>query len=275
MPGMELYDKIQEAVAYVRSKTDFVPEVGLVLGSGLGPLADEVEKVAEIPYGEIPHFPVSTAPGHAGRLVLGRLEGKPVLVYKGRVHYYEGYSAEEVVFPVRVGFFLGARTFLLTSAAGGLNPRFRAGGIMLHLDYINFAGANPLRGPNDERLGPRFPVMFEAYDPELIELARKVVRRQDLHLFEGVYAWFMGPSFASRAELKLLRELGADAIGMSTVPEVIALRHLGARVLGLSTITDMAVPEREHHATEEEVLRVAAETGPVFRRYVRGILAEL
>ncbi|BBL93065.1 purine-nucleoside phosphorylase [Thermus thermophilus] len=272
---MELYDKIQEAVAYVRSKTDFVPEVGLVLGSGLGPLADEVEKVAEIPYGEIPHFPVSTAPGHAGRLVLGRLEGKPVLVYKGRVHYYEGYSAEEVVFPVRVGFFLGARTFLLTSAAGGLNPRFRAGGIMLHLDYINFAGANPLRGPNDERLGPRFPVMFEAYDPELIELARKVARRQDLHLFEGVYAWFMGPSFASRAELRLLRELGADAIGMSTVPEVIALRHLGARVLGLSTITDMAVPEREHHATEEEVLRVAAETGPVFRRYVRGILAEL
>ena len=275
MPDMELYDKIQEAVAYVRSKTDFVPEVGLVLGSGLGPLADEVEKVAEVPYGEVPPFPVPTAPRHAGRLVLGRLEGKPVLVYKGRVHYYEGYSAEEVVFPVRVGFFLGARTFLLTSAAGGLNPRFRAGGIMLHLDYINFAGANPLRGPNDERLGPRFPVMFEAYDPELIELARKVARRQDLHLFEGVYAWFMGPSFASRAELRLLRELGADAIGMSTVPEVIALRHLGARVLGLSTITDMAVPEREHHATEEEVLRVAAETGPVFRRYVRGILAEL
>ena len=275
MPDMELYDKIQEAVAYVRSKTDFVPEVGLVLGSGLGPLADEVEKVAEIPYGEIPHFPVSTAPGHAGRLVLGRLEGKPVLVYKGRVHYYEGYSAEEVVFPVRVGFFLGARPSRLTSAARGPNPPLRARRHTLPPPAITHPGANPLRGPNDERLGPRFPVMFEAYDPELIELARKVARRQDLHLFEGVYAWFMGPSFASRAELRLLRELGADAIGMSTVPEVIALRHLGARVLGLSTITDMAVPEREHHATEEEVLRVAAETGPVFRRYVRGILAEL
>ncbi|WP_135255595.1 purine-nucleoside phosphorylase [Thermus caldilimi] len=275
MFAMEVYDKIQEAVGYIRSKTGFVPEVGIVLGSGLGPLAEEVAKEAEIPYGEIPHFPLSTAPGHAGRLILGELEGKRVLVYQGRVHYYEGYSAEEVVFPVRVGYFLGARTFLLTSAAGGLNPRFQAGGIMLHLDYINFAGANPLRGKNDERLGPRFPVMFGAYDPGLIELARKVARRQDLHLFEGVYAWFMGPSFASRAELKALRDLGADAIGMSTVPEVIALRHLGARVLGLSTITDMAVPEREHHATEEEVLAVAAKTGPIFRRLVRGILAEL
>ncbi|GLV47329.1 purine nucleoside phosphorylase [Thermus sp. LT1-2-5] len=275
MAGMGVYEEIQEAVRYIQSKTDFVPEVGVVLGSGLGPLAEEVEKVAEIPYREIPHFPLSTAPGHAGRLVLGYLEGKKVLVYQGRVHYYEGYSASEVVFPVRVGYFLGAKTFILTSAAGGLNPRFRAGGIMLHLDYINFAGANPLRGPNDERLGPRFPVMFEAYDPELLALARGVARQQDLHLFEGVYAWFMGPSFASRAELRMLRELGADAIGMSTVPEVIALRHLGARVLGLSTITDMAVPEREHHATEEEVLRVAAETGPIFRRFVRGILAAL
>ncbi|RTG91713.1 purine-nucleoside phosphorylase [Thermus scotoductus] len=275
MFAMEVYDKIQEAVAYIRSKTGFVPEVGIVLGSGLGPLAEEVAKEAEIPYGEIPHFPLSTAPGHAGRLILGELEGKRVLVYQGRVHYYEGYSAEEVVFPVRVGYFLGAKTFILTSAAGGLNPRFRAGGIMLHLDYINFAGTNPLRGKNDERLGPRFPVMFEAYDPGLIELARKVARKQDLHLFEGVYAWFMGPSFASRAELKVLRDLGADAIGMSTVPEVIALRHLGARVLGLSTITDMAVPERERHATEEEVLAVAAKTGPIFRRFVRGILAEL
>jgi purine-nucleoside phosphorylase len=275
MAGMGVYEKIQEAVAAIRQKTGFAPEVGIVLGSGLGPLAEEVEKVAEIPYGEIPHFPLSTAPGHAGRLVLGTLEGKRVLVYQGRVHYYEGYSAEEVVFPVRVGFFLGARTFLLTSAAGGLNPRFQAGGIMLHLDYLNPSGVNPLRGPNDERLGPRFPVMFGAYDPELIELARRVARKQDLHLFEGVYAWFLGPSFASRAELKMLRELGADAIGMSTVPEVIALRHLGARVLGLSTITDMAVPEREHHATEEEVLEVARRTGPVFRRFVRGILAEL
>lgn len=275
MPGMELYDKIQEAVAYVRSKTDFVPEVGLVLGSGLGPLADEVEKVAEIPYGEIPHFPVSTAPGHAGRLVLGRLRGQARLGLQGPGPLLRGLLRRGGGLPRAGGLLPRGQDLPPHLRRRGLNPRFRAGGIMLHLDYINFAGANPLRGPNDERLGPRFPVMFEAYDPELIELARKVARRQDLHLFEGVYAWFMGPSFASRAELKLLRELGADAIGMSTVPEVIALRHLGARVLGLSTITDMAVPEREHHATEEEVLRVAAETGPVFRRYVRGILAEL
>lgn len=275
MRGMEVYEKIQEAVAYIRSKTGFVPEVGIVLGSGLGPLAEEVAKEAEIPYGEIPRFPLSTAPGHAGRLILGGLEGKRVLVFQGRIHYYEGYSPEEVVFPVRVGYFLGAKTFILTSAAGGLNPRFQAGGIMLHLDYLNVTGVNPLRGKNDERLGPRFPVMFEAYDPALIELARKVARKQDLPLYEGVYAWFLGPSFASRAELRMLRELGADAIGMSTVPEVIALRHLGARVLGLSTITDMAVPEREHHASEEEVLAVAAKAGPIFRRFVRGILAEL
>ncbi len=272
---MTAYEKIQEAVAHIRSKTPLEPEVAVVLGSGLGALAEEVEERVEIPYAEIPHFPRSTAPGHAGRLVLGALEGKRVLVYQGRVHYYEGYSAEEVVFPVRVGYFLGAKTFILTSAAGGLNPRFWAGGIMLHLDYINFAGANPLRGPNDERLGPRFPVMFDAYDPGLIDLARRVARAQDLHLFEGVYAWFMGPSFASRAELRLLRELGADAIGMSTVPEVIALRHLGARVLGLSTITDMAVPEREHHATEAEVLAVAERTGPIFRAYVKALLKAL
>lgn len=272
---MDVYARIQEALGYIRSRTELVPEVGIVLGSGLGALAEEVEDRVEIPYAEIPHFPRSTAPGHAGRLVLGLLEGKRVLVYKGRVHYYEGYTPEEVVFPVRVGYFLGAKTFLLTSAAGGLNPRFRAGGIMLHLDYINFAGANPLRGPNDERLGPRFPVMFDAYDPGLIDLARRVARKEDLQLFEGVYAWFMGPSFASRAELKLLRELGADAIGMSTVPEVIALRHLGARVLGLSTITDMAVPEREHHATEEEVLAVAERTGPIFRAYLRALVRAL
>lgn len=271
-PMSPSYDQIQETVRYIRERSDFAPGVGIVLGSGLGPLADEIETVASFPYAELPHFPRSTAPGHEGRLILGRLEGRNVLAYKGRVHCYEGYTPAQAAFPQRVGVFLGAKTFFITSAAGGLNTGWNAGELMLHSDYINYAGLSPLTGPNDERLGPRFPVTFDAYDPELRQLAHKVARSQDFTLRDGVYAWWPGPQFASRAELKVLRTIGADAIGMSTVPEVIALRHLGARVLGLSSITDMAVPERGHHATEQEVLEVAARSGAQFRRFVRGIL---
>jgi len=269
------YDQIQETLTYIRSYSDFAPEVGIVLGSGLGPLADEIEVAFSFPYAELPHFPLPTAPGHEGKLVLGRLEGKKVLAYKGRAHFYEGYTAQQVAFPVRVGFYLGATTFFVTSAAGGLNPNFNAGEIMLHQDYINMAGANPLAGPNDLRIGPRFPVMFDPYDPQLRQRAAQVARAQDMALREGTYAWFAGPAFASRAELRMLRGLGADAIGMSTVPEVIALRHLGVRVLGLSTITDMAIPDRDHHASEQEVLEVAARSGQQFRRFIRGILAAM
>ncbi len=270
-----LYERIQASVQAIREKTAFEPELGIVLGSGLGPLADEVEVEAAIPYAEIPHFPVSTAPGHEGKLIFGRLSGKRVLVYKGRVHYYEGYPMDQVVFPVRVGYFLGAKTFLLTSAAGGLDPNFEAGNIMLHTDYINFMGDTPLRGPNDERLGPRFPVMFDAYDPGLRGLFQRVALEEKILLREGVYVAISGPNFASRAELRMLRGFGADAIGMSTVPEVIALRHLGARVVAVSTITDMAIPDRDHHATEEEVLETAERTGPVFRRLVKAFVAAL
>ncbi|WP_457631114.1 purine-nucleoside phosphorylase [Oceanithermus sp.] len=267
---------IEKAVAAVRRITDFSPEVGIVLGSGLGPLAGEIEVVAEIPYADIPGFPVSTAPGHEGKLIFGRLAGRPVLAYKGRVHYYEGYPMSEVIFPVRVGYFLGAKRFVVTSAAGGLNPNFAAGDFMLHLDFINAMGTNPLIGPNDERLGPRFPVTFDAYDPEYLEVARRVARAQDVRLREGVYLAISGPSYASRSELRVYRYgMYADAIGMSTVPEVIALRHLGARVLGLSTITDMALADSSHHANEQEVIRMAEERGPVFRRLVAGIVAEL
>src|SRR5690348_7370600 len=166
-----VYDHVQETAAQIRSRTDFTPDVAVVLGSGLGPLADEIEVVSSVPYAELRHFPDATAPGHEGKLILGRLEGKNVVAYKGRVHLYEGYSAQQVAFPMRVGFFLGANTFIVTSAAGGLNPNFAAGEIMLHQDYINMAGANPLTGPNDERLGPRFPVMFDPYDPALRKLA--------------------------------------------------------------------------------------------------------
>jgi len=269
-------EAIDKAVAAIRERTDFAPEVAIILGSGLGPLAEEIDKVAEIPYGEIPGFPVSTAPGHEGRLIFGRLAGRPVLAYKGRVHYYEGYPMSEVIFPVRVGFFLGAERFVVTSAAGGLNPNFSAGDFMLHLDFINAMGTNPLIGPNDERLGPRFPVTFDAYDPEYLEVARKVARQQDVRLREGVYLAISGPSYASRSELRVYRYgMYADAIGMSTVPEVIALRHLGARVLGLSTITDMALADSSHHANEQDVIRMAEERSPIFRKLVAGIVAEL
>lgn len=269
------YDQIQETAAEISSRTDFRPELGIVLGSGLGPLAEEIQSVVRIPYADLRYFPRSTTPGHEGTLILGRLEGKAVVAYKGRAHLYEGYTAQQVVFPAQVGFALGARTFVVTSAAGGLNPNFRAGDIMLHSDYINLAGANPLTGPNDERMGPRFPVMFDAYDPALRDLAVRVARANDLGLREGIYAWFAGPAFASRAELRVLQNLGADAIGMSVVPEVIALRHVGARVLGLSVITDMALPDRDHHASEQEVLGVAARSGQTFRRLVRGVLAAM
>jgi len=272
---MSSFDHVQETAARVRSRSGMVPDVGIVLGSGLGPLADEIDVESRIPYVDLPHFPRSTTPGHEGVLILGTLVGKKVVAYKGRAHLYEGYTAQQVAFPVQVGFALGARTFFVTSAAGGLNPAFRAGEIMLHADYLNTAGANPLTGPNDERLGPRFPVMFDAYDPTLRDLAARVARAQELTLREGIYAWFAGPAFASRAELRVLRNLGADAIGMSVVPEVIALRHLGARVMGISVITDMAIADRDHHASEQEVLEVAARSGQAFRRFVRGVLASL
>ena len=270
-----LYERLEETAAVLRERLGDPPDLAIVLGSGLGPLADEIEAEAVIPYGELPHFPISTAPGHEGKLVVGRLAGKRVLAYKGRVHYYEGYPMDRVVFPVRAGFAFGVRRFLLTSAAGGLNPLFSAGELMLHADYINMIGDTPLRGPNDERLGPRFPVMFDAYDRELRAAVRAAALAEGIPLREGVYVAIAGPNFASRAELRMLRGFGADAIGMSTVPEVIALRHLGARVVAISTITDMALPDRDHHATEEEVLAVAERTGAVFRRLVKAFIARL
>ncbi len=269
------YEAIQQAVLSVRAKSGFVPEIGLMLGSGLGALADRIEVELELPYRQIPGFPPSTAPGHAGRLILGVLAGRRVVAYKGRVHFYEGYGPAQVAFPVRLGFGLGASTFILTSAAGGLNPNWQAGEVMLHLDYINMMGMNPLSGPNIAELGPRFPVMFDAYDSGLLDLARRTARVQDLILREGVYLAISGPSFGSRAELRMFRNFGADVIGMSTVPEVLALRHAGARVLGLSMITDMAVGDREHHASEDEVLATAERTGVKLERLIDGILPDV
>ncbi len=265
---------LERAIAVVRAATDFVPEVAVVLGSGLGPLADEIDTVAKLPYQQIPGMPVSTAPGHAGQLVLGTLEGRKVVAMQGRVHPYEGFSAAECTFPVALMHALGASSIVLSNACGGLDPSFSAGQLMLQLDYINFTGQNPLIGPNDDP-HPRFPVMFDCYDPEYLEVARRVALSQQVLLREGIYLAITGPSYASRAELRAFRGMGADAVGMSTVFEVIKARHLGMRVLGLSTITDMAIPDRDEHASGDDVLAMAARSGDAFRRLVRGVLAEL
>lgn len=272
---MTQYDDVMMARDFVQERANFTPELSLTLGSGLGGLADELENAIKIPYADIPNFPVSTAPGHAGALVLGELGGKRVVAFQGRVHFYEGYTPAQVVFPVRVAHALGARTFLITSAAGGLRAEWSAGDLMLHRDFINFTGTNPLIGPNDTRFGERFPGMFDAYDRELRDLVKKLARGRDLDLRDGVYVGISGPTYASRAELAAYRAWGADAIGMSTVPEVIAARHLGARVIGLSTITDLAIPEHHAHAGEQDVIRVAQGSAQTLAGLVRDVVAAL
>jgi len=266
---------MEEAAEAVRQRVAFEPKLAVVLGSGLGALADHVEAVGTVPYSEIPHFPTATVAGHAGRLVLGWLEGKPVAVLQGRVHLYEGYTAQEVVFPIRALYALGCRTLLVSNAAGGLNREWRAGDLMVITDHINFQGTNPLVGPNDETLGPRFPDMSRPYDPELVELAERCAVEERVVLRRGVYVAVLGPSYETAAELRMLRGFGADAVGMSTVPEVIAARHLGMRVLGLTAITDMATGEVVQPVTHEEVLRVARDLEPRFVRLVRRIVREM
>ena len=265
---------VRQAADAVRDLSSFEPEVAIVLGSGLGPLADEIAAEATVSYGDIPGFGESHAPGHAGELVLGTLSGRRVVAMKGRVHYYEGISAAQAAFPVRVMRALGAGTLLVSNACGGLNPNWQAGDLMLQLDFINFTGANPLIGPNDAA-GPRFPVMFDCYDPAYLELTRRVARAQDIPLREGVYLAISGPSYATRAELRMFRAWGADAVGMSTVFEVIAARHIGMRVLGISSVTDMAIPDRAEHATGDDVVAMAEKSGAKFRRLVQAVLQEL
>jgi purine-nucleoside phosphorylase len=249
-------------------------EVGLVLGSGLGPLADEIEDALAVPFDDVPGMPPSTAPGHAGRFVAGRLEGRSVMALQGRLHTYEGYDAATCAFPVRVMHALGAHALVATNACGGLDPHWAAGDLMLQLDLINATGSWSTSGPPDER-GEPFTVMFDAYDRAYLELARAAARSLDLLLREGVYLAIHGPAYATRAELRAYRAWGADAIGMSTVHEVLMARHLGLRVLGLSTVTDMALPDAAHHATGDEVLRVAGEAGPRFGSLIRAVLPAL
>ncbi|OGO73622.1 MAG: purine-nucleoside phosphorylase [Chloroflexi bacterium RIFCSPLOWO2_12_FULL_71_12] len=261
------------AVEAIAARTKVRPIAAIILGSGLGALADDVKEPTRIPYAEIPGWKRSTAPGHAGELVVGSLSGKPVAVMRGRLHYYEGYDMADVAYPVRVLAAWGIDTLIVTNACGGLNPAYSAGDIMVISDHINLMAANPLRGVNDDALGPRFPDMVGVYTEELRALAHEV----DGGLREGVYVAVAGPNFETPAELRMLRGLGADAVGMSTVPEILVARHMGMRILALSTVTDMAtgIPGQIQHVTHEEVLEVAGRTGKRLASLVKGVVARL
>lgn len=271
-------ERVEKAVEYLRGQIDETPEIAIILGSGLSVIADEVEKEGtskKIPYSEIPGFPISTAPGHKGELIFGKLFGKNVMLMNGRFHYYEGYSMKEVTFPIRVMQLLGVEILIVTNAAGGLNPDFEVGRPMIITDHINFMGDNPLIGPNVDEWGPRFPDMSEPYDRELIELAYNSARELGIPVYQGVYVAVTGPCFETPAELRMLRKFGADAVGMSTVPEVIVARHGQIRVLGISAITDRAVPEDLKPLTAEEVLEVAEKTGRKIAQIIFEVVRKL
>jgi purine-nucleoside phosphorylase len=276
----ETHAKIVFAAHAIRKQLppDWSPQVGVILGSGLGALADEVEAVASIPYSDIPGFEQSSVIGHAGRLVLGTLERTRVAVMQGRLHFYEGHDLQTVTFPVRVMKTLGVEKLVVTNAAGGLNPDFGAGDLMLIEDHINllgWGGHNPLMGPNDEKLGPRFPAMNPAYDPGLLQLAQQAADECNIPVRRGVYIMVAGPNYETRAELRLLRQMGADAVGMSTVPETLVARHGGMKVLGISNITNMALADSDEPVNHEEVLAVAEESRPRFIKLMRTLVGRL
>lgn len=268
-------EKVAAAAAHIASRAPLKPAVGLVLGSGLGELADTIDAEAVIPFRDVPHFPVSTVAGHRGELVLGRLGGRPVVAMRGRVHYYEGWSMADVVFPVYVMRQLGARVLVLTNAAGGLNPNFSPGQLMLIRDHLNLTGSNPLIGPNDPDLGPRFPDMSRAYDCSLGERLAQAARRLSIPLQEGVYAGVDGPNYLTKAELRALLFMGADALGMSTVAETVAANHCGLKVAAVSCITDMANPDLFEPPSHELVLQMAERIKPMFIKLLTAFIGEL
>jgi purine-nucleoside phosphorylase len=275
--SLEDYDA---SAAFIRNQTEFRPQLGMILGSGLGLLADQIEDATHIPYADIPHFPVSTVPGHAGRLVIGKLAGSAVCAMQGRFHFYEGYSPQQITFPIRVMKRLGVESLILTNAAGGLNPNFRAGDLMLiqdHLNLVGMSGYSPLRGPNLDAFGPRFPSMTAAYSRRLHKLARSVAKELGIGLRVGVYAMVAGPNFETPAEVRYLRGIGADAVGMSTVPEALVARHAGMEVLGISSITNIAVDRLDTslETTHEEVLEVGKIIVPKLTDLLLGIVGRM
>jgi purine-nucleoside phosphorylase len=259
---MTVLDKVREAVAFLQTKTSNKTNVGVVLGSGLGSFTEQIKIEEEIPYSDIPHFPVSTVEGHSGKLIFGRLGDVHLVVMAGRFHYYEGYSAEDVVFPIRVMKFLGVKHLFLSNAAGGVHPDFKVGDLMIIKDHISFAIKNPLLGRNIEELGPRFPDMSEPYAKRLILKGQEIAQKLEIHLHQGVYFGVTGPTFETRAEYKMIKLVGADAVGMSTVQEVIAAVHCGMEVFAMSVITDLGIREEENTITHQEVLDAANEAAP-------------
>ena len=272
---MTEYDMVQEAVAAIRSRWDKKAEVGIVLGTGLGGLAERIVADVVVPYEEIPHFARSTVETHAGKLILGTLEGKSVVAMQGRFHYYEGFTPKQITFPIRVMKELGADLLVVSNAGGGLNPQCKAGDVMLIEDHVNLLGINPLIGPNDDRLGPRFPDMVEPYSHELIEKARQVAVENGIQTQQGVYVALAGPNLETRAEYRFLRAIGGDAVGMSTVPEVIVAVHAGMKVLGISIITDMGLADALEPANIERIISNAMNAEPKMNTIICGVLRSL
>ncbi len=267
--------EINEAVDFIKSKYNSTPGVGIVLGSGLGSFTGEIDVELEISYADIPHFPVSTVEGHSGKLIFGNLSGKKVVAMAGRFHYYEGYSTTEVVFPIRVLKFLGIETLIISNAAGGINTTFKVGDLMIIKDHISLLTLNPLIGRNEDCFGPRFPDMSEPYKHYLIAKAKKIAGDNKIELKEGVYAGVTGPTFETRSEYKMLNILGGDAVGMSTVQEVIAAAHMGLPVFAMSVITDIGIREEENTITHEEVLQAAKDAEPKMTLIFKQLIAEL
>lgn len=271
---MDLYDQVQEARDAIRRRWTGQPQVGIILGTGLGGLVEEIEAECSLPYADVPHFPRSTAPGHAGRLVCGRLAGKTVVAMEGRCHFYEGYSLQQITLPVRIFKALGCRVLVVSNAAGGMSPQFGKGDLMAIEDHINLMGDNPLIGPNDDRLGPRFPDMCHPYDRDLLALVRRIALEEQIVCHPGVFVAVPGPNLETRAEYRFLRGIGADAVGMSTVPEVIVGVHTGLRIAGLSVITDMCLPDALEPTDLAEIIAVANAAEKRLRIVVRRLVAE-
>jgi purine-nucleoside phosphorylase len=275
MASTSLYERAEHATRVIRSRISVEPRIAVVLGSGLGGFADDFEESVSIPYEDIPGFVRSTAQGHAGRLVIGKIDSVPVLAMQGRVHFYEGYSLEEVTFPVRTFGLLGVKTLVLTNAAGGINVELTQGALMVISDHLNLMGVNPLRGANDERFGPRFPDMTTVYSPELQALVIDEAKAIGVELRRGIYGALSGPSYETPAEIHLLRTLGADAVGMSTVPEAIVARHMGLEVLGISCITNMAAGISDEPINHEEVMATGDRVRETFAELLRRVIAAI
>ena len=271
----DLKEKIKDAKGFIQNKIDYQPQIGVILGTGLGSLAEGIKVEQKIDYQSIPHFPVSTVESHAGRLLIGNISNKKVVAMQGRFHYYEGYTMQQITFPVRVLKELGIKLLIVSNACGGLNPQFKAGDIMVISDHINFLGNNPLIGPNDESLGPRFPDMYNCYDRELIALAEECALKSGIKLQKGVYVAVSGPNLETAAEYRFLRGIGADVVGMSTVPEVIVARHQGTKVLGFSIVTDMGLPDALKPTNLDEIIATANKAEPNLKKLLIKVIEEL